>query len=187
MAGVVKVLPKGRRVPSPKAQGLAGLLQQAKATKLAAKLAKVKPPAATVFAGHDSGGVAWQRFFPESLAVKVGETIKFSVESPYEQHTISFGPAATLAKLQANFVESIPNSSGPPTIVNNSIAAYPSDPPGAPIVYTGANHGNGFANSGLLGIGEGLSASVEFKFTKAGVYHYVCLIHGMKGTITVTG
>jgi plastocyanin len=188
MSGVVKVVAKGRKIPPVRAQELGALLQQGAATRLALRLAKVKPPANNVLAGNDKKGVAWQRFFPEKLTVKVGQTVKFTVSSLYEQHTVSFGPAAVLAKLQANFIEVLPSPGGAPSILNNSIASYPSDVPGGPAVsYDGTNHGNGFANSGLLGIGEGLSASAEFKFTKAGVYNYVCLVHaGMKGTITVT-
>jgi plastocyanin len=187
MTGVVKVLPKGKKVPTLIQDKLAIVAQYVKANKLAIKLAKIKPAPATVLAGNDKGGVAWQRFFPEKVTVKVGQPVKFEIASTYEQHTISFGPAAVLGNLQKNFVETTPNPTGPPTILNNPIAFYPSDPPGTLLSYDGANHGNGFANSGLLGIGEGLTSSAEIKFTKAGVYNYVCLVHaGMKGTITVT-
>jgi plastocyanin len=187
MTGTVTVLPKSRKVPTPTEDKLAAVAEQIAATKLAVKLAKVKPGPRTVFIGHDKGGVAWLRFFPEKLTVKVGQPVKFVISSLVEQHTVTFGPAAYRAQLEAHFVETIPNPAGPPTIVNNPIAAYPSDLPGKLPPNDGTNHGNGFENAGLLGIGEGLSSSAEFTFSKPGVYHYQCEVHpDMNGTITVT-
>jgi plastocyanin len=187
MTGSVTVVAKGKKVPSAAKDVRAALAGQATATRLAAKLAKVKPAPATVLVGHDKGGVAWLRFFPGKLTVKVGQPVKFEISSLVEQHTVTFGPAAVRAKLEATFVETIPNGEGAPKIVNNPIAAYPSDPPGKLPPYDGTNHGNGFENSGLLALTEGLSPIAEFTFTKPGVYHYQCEVHaGMTGTITVT-
>lgn len=186
MSGTVTVLAKGKKVPTAKQDGLAALGAQLAATRLARKLAKVKPAPAKVLVGHDKGGVAWLRFFPEKLTVKVGQPVKFEISSLVEQHTVTFGPASVRAKLEATFVETIPNGAGPPTIVNNPVAAYPSDPGKLP-PFDGTNHGNGFENSGFIAIGEGLSATAEFTFTKPGVYRYQCEVHpNMNGTITVT-
>ena len=52
----------------------------------------------------------------------------------------------------------------------------------------GANHGNGFVNTGII---DGDSASpqptsAQVTFSKAGTYNYICLIHpDMKGSIVV--
>ena len=77
------------------------------------------------------------------------------------------------------------NPAGLPVV--SSLATYPSDPPpGAPA--DGANHGNGFVNTGII---DGDSASpqptsAQITFSKAGTYNYICLIHpDMKGSIVV--
>src|ERR1700730_802202 len=78
MKGVVKVLPKSAHVPTAGSDRAAASAQEADAVAKARKLAKVKPPAATVLAGNDGGGpVAWLRFFPQNLKIKAGTTGKF--------------------------------------------------------------------------------------------------------------
>ena len=54
----------------------------------------------------------------------------------------------------------------------------------------GANHGNGFANTGLLDDDARTPFPAEAKvtFAKAGSYAYICTVHGpsMKGTVEVS-
>ena len=64
---------------------------------------------------------------------------------------------------------------------------------GAVATYDGTNHGNGFFATPLTDMQpgsppRGLAGSYKIKFTKAGKYHYICMLHGpdMAGDITVT-
>lgn len=187
MRGVVRVLPKRRRVPNASFDRVLANIQQAAAVFQAHTLAKVKPPAATVLAGNDSGSVAWLRFFPENLKVKSGTTVDFKLATQREVHTITIGPAAYTTAIEETFTMPKPGAAGPPTLLVNPLGSYPSDPPPLP-PYTGANHGNGFEGSGILAAGGGpLPSDVKVTFTKPGVYHYECVVHqGMDGKITVT-
>ena len=187
MKGVVKVLAKGKHVPSPKQDRAAALAQAAAAITQARRLAKVKVPAATVLAGNDGKGpVAWLRFFPEHLKIKVGTTVRFKISSTREIHTITFGPPAYTGAIEASFTAPQPNASGPPAVVVNPLGALPSDPMPLP-PYTGSNHGNGFEGAGILSLGGGpLPSSASIKFTKPGSYDFECVIHPeMDGKVTV--
>jgi plastocyanin len=188
MKGVVKVLPKSKRVPTAGQDRAAASTQEAAAVREALKLGKVKPAPPTVLAGNDgSGSVAWLKFFPENLKIKAGTTVEFKIASKREIHTITIGPAAYTAAIEKTFTTPQPNPTGPPTLLVNPLAAYPSDPPPLP-AYTGANHGNGFEGSGVLALGGPLPSSAKIKFTKPGVYQFECVIHeNMDGKITVTG
>jgi plastocyanin len=55
--------------------------------------------------------------------------------------------------------------------------------------YDGTNHGNGFLNSGVIdGDAGGLvPLAWSVKFTKAGSYQFICLLHPvMRATINVS-
>lgn len=188
MKGVVRVLPKKQPVPSAKLDRAAGKSQEQAATAQALSLRKVKPASDTVLAGNDGNGtVAWLRFFPQSLKVKTGTTVEFKISSRREVHTITFGPAAYTTEIEKTFTTPQPNPTGPPTLLVNPLAAYPSDPPPLP-PYTGANHGNGFEGAGILSnAGPPLPSAVKITFSKPGVYSFECVIHpNMDGKITVT-
>jgi plastocyanin len=188
MKGTVKVVPKSRQVPSAKLDEAAAKTQERAAVAQALILRKAPPPANTVLAGNDgTGPVAWLRFFPQTLKVKAGSTVEFKISSSREVHTITFGPAAYLAEIENTFTTPLPSPGGPPTLVANPLAAYPSDPPPLP-PFTGANHGNGFEGSGILASGGGpLPSAVKITFTKPGSYGFDCVIHpSMHGTINVT-
>jgi plastocyanin len=187
MKGVVTVLPAGKHVPTAAQDRAAANAQGGAAFEKARKLAKVKLPAATVLAGHDGGSVAWLRFFPQNLKIKVGTTVDFKLSSKREIHTITFGPAAFTSAIESTFTAPQPNPAGPPTILVNPLGSYPSDPPPLP-PYTGANHGNGFEGTGILAAGGGpLPSSAKITFLKPGVFKYECVVHeNMDGTITVT-
>lgn len=187
MKGVVQVLPKSKKVPTAAQDRATANAQEATAIVQAHKLGKVKPGAATVLAGNDgSGPVAWLRFFPGNLKVKAGTTVDFQIASKREVHTITFGPAAYTAAIEKTFTTPQPNPAGPPTLLVNPLAAYPSDPPPLP-PYTGTNHGNGFEGAGVLSLGGPLPSSAKITFTKPGVYSFECVIHeNMDGKITVT-
>lgn len=187
MNGVVKVVPKGKKVPTAAQDRRRANADLKALTATARLLARVKPPKLRVLAGNDAGGVAWLRFFPQKIKVKVGQTVQFVMRSRYENHTVTFGPPAYTTPLESSLQQSSPNPGGPPTLFLDPLGSLPSDPfPQPP--YSGANHGNGFENSGLLaGQGGGpLPTKATFKFTKAGTYRYECVIHhNMDGTVVV--
>jgi plastocyanin len=188
MKGVVKVLAKGKRVPTAGQDRVLANAQEAAAIRKAKTLGKVKPAPATVLAGNDgSGPVAWLRFFPENLTIKAGTTVEFKLSTQREIHTVTIGPAAFTTAIETAFTTPQPKPPGPPTILVNPLGAYPSDAPPLP-AYTGSNHGNGFEGTGILAGGGGpLPSSAKITFTKPGVYKYECVVHeSMDGKITVT-
>ena len=186
MVGTIKVVAPKKKIKSPGQVRAAAKAQQKALTVRALQLAKVAPTAGHVRIGNDAQGAAWLHFFPASLTVKAGQSVSFDMHSPNERHTVTFGPASYTTGLEKNLILVKPNPVGPPTLYINPIGGYPSDPGTLP-PYTGANHKIGFENSGLL-VNQGPQpSSVVFKFTKAGTYHYECVLHpGMDGVITVT-
>jgi plastocyanin len=128
--------------------------------------------------------------FPKTRTVSVGQPVTFTMAGEYrsEVHTVTFGPEKVRASVEKNFFGPLPGIS-PVTVGLLPIGAYPSDPPSsATPTYDGANHGNGFWNSGLLDNDRAspFPASVTITFTKAGTYDYECVIHEhMDGRIVV--
>ncbi len=188
MKGVVKVLPAGKKAPTVTEDNAKALAEEKAGLRIARKLKAVKVPSKTVLAGNDGdGSVAWLRFFPEHLKIKVGTTVNFKLATKREIHTITIGPAAYTTAIEKTFTTAQPNPGGPPTLLINPLGAYPSDPAPLP-PFTGTNHGNGFEGTGILAAGGGpLPSSAKIKFTKPGVYRFECIVHeNMDGTITVT-
>ena len=182
MAGTVVVLPKSKPVPSA-AQAKARLDRQIAADVKALKAAaKIKPAADTVSVGSAGpGGAELFAMFPSTLHVKVGTVVTFSMSrDTREVHTVTFGSQAYLTTLAHGLLSD-------PLLTQQDL--YPSDFPAlGPIAVSPTSHGNGFANLGGLDR-DGttpLPVSGQVKFTAAGTYHYVCLIHPfMQGTIIV--
>lgn len=159
---------------------------------------------ATVGAGVES--VAAIGFYPATLKVHVGDTIKWTINSD-ELHTVTFSdgkappgndPAALLQDPRPDAVKGdvVPNfpapikGGGPTDFQFNPVLALPSRAPGAPIETW---DGTGYANSGALSKqpsgppGTPPNDSFSLTFTKPGIYHYLCLIHlgQMIGTVEV--
>jgi plastocyanin len=181
MAGSVKVLPKSATIPSARADRRARIAEYAKAVKRSKKLARLKPTGNNVVAGNDAGSVAWFRFFPATRTIKAGESVRFSIASKSEIHTMTFGPQPS-----AELVMAQPQPSGPPRLQFNPLMFLPSDPALPP--YTGTNHGDGFLNTGIMDSNPQTPppSSVDVTFTTPGSYLYECTIHpGMQGTIKV--
>ena len=177
----VKVLPKTATIPSAKADRKARNKEYAKALKDANRLGKLKPQGNNVVAGSDNDTVAWFRFFPSTRTIKAGETVRFSITSQSEIHTMSFGPQAT-----DSFVMVVPQPAGPPRIQFDPRVIFPSDVPLPP--YTGSNHGNGFFNTGVIDNNPASPnpSSADVTFSNPGNYVFECTIHpGMQGTIKV--
>ena len=96
-----------------------------------------------------------------------------------ETHNVAFGPKAYLDEHAKRFF-------GP---VFEPFVTFRSEAPGTPITFDGANHGNGYANTGVLDANPvtPLPSSEKVTFTKAGTYSYYCAVHGndMAGEIVV--
>jgi plastocyanin len=190
MRGTVKVVPRSRRAQT-KAQNRRRVDKQLRRQIVTVKkLNRFKGPKGNaVQAGSDQGPVSILRFFPQSKTIKAGTTLRFQMpRSTREIHTVSFGPQAYLEDVaRTSFApDTSSGTQGPPTLVADSRAFRPSDPPPLP-AYTGTNHGNGFLNTGPLGRGPGpFPPTANITFTTPGTYHYICLIHPeMHGTVVV--
>jgi plastocyanin len=121
--------------------------------------------------------------------VNVGQTVEFSIDSTNEIHNVAFGPRAYRKQLARDIATPRPSPTpGPPTLQLSPLVFLPSDPPPVLPPLTGANHGNGFLNTGALDRDPGSPnpPSATVQFSRAGSYEYECLIHpGMIGKVTV--
>ena len=146
-------------------------------------------------AGNDDRrGTAIFKFFPEDPSFRVGDvvTLRMSPRST-EVHTITFGPSngqnAYNDLLATNFITPVMGGGGPPTLVFEPRAAYPSENPGAgQATYAATTHGNGFLNTGVMDADPDTPspASMTVRFTGAGTFTYICVIHPfMRDTVTV--
>jgi plastocyanin len=149
--------------------------------KLAKRLLKYKGPKGNVVrAGNDAKGVATIAFFPAKKTVKVGDTVRFTMsKQSIETHNVAFGPKAYLDEHAKRFF-------GP---VFEPFVTFRSEAPESAIVFDGANHGNGYVNTGVLDANRAtpLPSSEKITFTEAGTYAYYCAVHGndMAGEIVV--
>jgi plastocyanin len=110
-------------------------------------------------AGVGSGGVSILRFISSTLDVQVGDSVEWTNgDTNGEPHSVSFGPE-------------------------------PQDPSAMAPSGGSTYAGSGWVSSGLY-VGPPIPAphSYSLKFTKAGTYKYICVLHdvvGMTGSITV--
>ncbi len=151
-------------------QGLALLKDQA------AKLAALPIPQAknadgsttwSVTAGGLVGTSDLQQFFPPSLNVRLGDTVSWASSIP-TPHTITFLGGTAFP---------VPPSPGNPKVL------MPAPPPPA------GYDGNGYVNSGVIGIGWPAGQTFSVKFSKAGTDPYLCVLHadqGMGGVVNVS-
>jgi plastocyanin len=108
------------------------------------------------------------RFTRGPLVIAAGTTVTWTIEDPFEVHTVTF---AGDRKLPEFFVPQ-PQSDDPPKLLINPIALTPTA--------TTTYDGTGWVNSGLLG-GPGAPgnppSSFSLTFNKPGRYVYWCLVH----------
>src|SRR4051794_33997398 len=191
MKARVRVVSKSRAVASPAAQ-LAVAQRQLATDVLAAKKtdARPSPAGATVQVGRTTPSNALYKMYPKTRTVSVNQPAPFTRagESRSEVHPVTLGPEKVRASLEKNFFGPLPGIS-PPTLGLLPLGVSPSDPPSSsPATYDGANHGNGFWNSGLLDNDRAspFPASVTLTFTKAGTYDFECIVHEhMDGRLVV--
>lgn len=111
-----------------------------------------------VVSGANTDGDVMQ-FFPPAAAIKAGDSLKWINNTPVP-HTVTF-----------------------------NMQQYPGgDPFAVPRSANTTFDGTGFTNSGIIGLNFPNGTTYELKFSKAGTYAYICILHanqGMVGTVTV--
>ena len=189
MAGKVKVVRAARRIPTARSDKRAAARQQNATLERVQRLTTglgTEDLDKTIQAGNDrrSGAVVY-RFFPQAPTYKVGDTVTLRMAPrSTEAHTFTFGPTngrdAYVDLIAASFAGPAPDQR----------AVYPSEPPPAGIPsYNGANHGNGFFNSGVLDADAASPppTSTKVTFSAPGTFTFICAIHPlMWETVTVT-
>ena len=187
MKGTVKVLRRGKRAPSAKADAKRVAKQLAAAEKSAKALAAKKSAStdAIEVGPQGAGGVARFAFLPDTLSVAVGSTVTFKMPaSSREVHTASAGPGDPIRE-ENSFLGKLASSFNSPTF--DPVAVYSSEAPGTVGDLSPASHGNGFWNSGVIDADSStpLPATSSVRFTQAGTYKFYCLIHPfMVATVT---
>lgn len=124
-------------------------------------------------------GASIFRFTREPLRIPVGTTVTWTMQDPFEIHTVTF----TGGKKPSSFEVVQPQAQGPPKVLVNPLAAMPT---------AHRNYdGTGYVNSGILYppmAPANLPKSYSLTFLKAGRYEYWCITHapyGMKGVVIV--
>jgi plastocyanin len=189
MAGKVKVVRRGRKIPSARKDRRAARRELKTTLERVQRLTTglgTEDLDKTIQAGNDRrSGATVYRFFPPNPTYKVGDTVTLQMAPrSTEAHTFTFGPTngkdAYNDVIAASFEGAAIDQRG----------LYPSEPPPAGVPsYDGTNHGNGFYNSGVLDADAAspLPSSTKITFTGAGTYSMICLIHPfMTNTVTVT-
>jgi plastocyanin len=179
MAGKVKVVKKGRHIPSARRDRRAArreqnrILAQVQTLATGAGLALSK----TMQAGNDrTNGATVYKFFPADPTFNVGDTVTLQMSpKSTEAHTFTLGPTNE----KNLYLDDLANVFLGPTGLDPR-GGFPSDPPPALVQYDGKNHGNGFFNSGVLDSDAAtttIPSSSAITFTKPGNYDLICLIH----------
>jgi plastocyanin len=135
---------------------------KAQGTSIAIPTAGTMATGATVASGWSNKIVAVNRFYPETVTVKAGQTVTWRVHSDWMPHTVSFQPPFKTPEE--------PN------------AMLPTG------VKSGGKFAGGVSHSGIFGPPpDGLTDTFALTFTKTGKYAYLCLLHpGMAGTVEVS-
>jgi plastocyanin len=209
MAGTVTVVEPGTDIPTA-----AEVTADAEAEQAAlyaelkpvydATLAAAKPGEVMAGTGSPEQPSAMAlTFIPESVSIKAGEAVSWTVIGP---HTITFNPPADAMPLRledstgvhVNQVALAPADSpgmppppeaeaNAPTPDPNAPTPDPNSPPPPPIVIDGGTwDGTGYHSSGAILSFPPQLFAYKLAFSEPGTYPYVCTIHpGMTGTVTV--
>ena len=186
MIGTVVVLAPGKKLPADQAElDRAGAVQVKSALARGGSLVKATKPSVIRSAKGATyvspmvgarGSASVIRFLPESLSIKVGDTVRWELRDPMELHTITFSGADQ----PPEFVMPQPQPQGPPKVYFN---------PKTVVRLGGLTHaGNGYYNSGFLAVDAPGPKTYSLTFTRPGTYTYWCVVHvpqGMKGVINV--
>ena len=188
MSGNVVVLGRGKKVPTIQAAYDEAAAKQVAQTLdlgkrlLASGKSSVRRGSSgteyTIFLKSSSAAhVNLMRFAPETITVKVGDTVRWETRDTFDPHTVTFAGSDQVPPWEIS--EAQPQ--GPPKVYRNLKAAAPA---GGPI-----HEGNGFYGSGRLApLGAPGPTAYSLTFTKPGTYTYWCAIHapqGMRGAVVV--
>jgi plastocyanin len=138
-----------------------------------------------VAAGAGNGFVAVDRFFPETIRIRAGETVVWTNPDTVTPHTVTFGPEplypvppppypATLSELAFLRPFGLDSDPNPPAPRHATISAS-------------TNLATTTINSAVF-ISGSPRPTFSVTFTAPGTYSYVCLLHdefGMTGTVVV--
>jgi plastocyanin len=190
MQGIVKVVRRSARVPTAAQDAAAKRREIARIVRQASAAAKRPVPAGTVDVGRTGSRFTINAMLPSTTTVTAGQSVTFTMagQSALEIHTVTLGPEAVTSAVQKALDAPVPGTGTPPTIGFDPLASFPSDPPPALPAYTGANHGNGYLNSGFLDANPRSPppVSTTVTFATAGTYHFECTVHAnMHGTVVV--
>jgi plastocyanin len=132
-----------------------------------------------VGAENASQGIDVMAYFPDCVRIHVGDTVHW-VQNANEIHTVTF-LGGTTAPAFVVTAQSLGLPSTPSPLVFNPAAVNQVTPAG------GLGDTTTFVNSGLMGREAGELGSFSLRFTTAGTYHYLCLVHGamMSGSVHV--
>jgi plastocyanin len=129
--------------------------------------------------GYGNGLLAWMRFGPTDLTIKVGDTVEWTQGDVETPHTVTF----TSGGKEPEMVITEPQSSGAPKLILNPKVLAPA----GGTTYSG----HGYFNSGFI---WGTKAPIpgqrtySLTFDTPGTYKYTCILHdemGMRGQIIV--
>jgi plastocyanin len=185
MKGTVVVLAKGKKIPTAKQDAKSLSAAENAYVSNAKQLDKTQPAANSVSLGASGpNGLEVFAMFPGTLKVSNGTTVTFAMStSTREVHTATFGDTA-----KGGYVYKLGQTAfNSPSGAIDPRGAYPSSVP-MPVSLSPTSHGNGFGNTGALDRDSATPnpVSAQIKFTQAGTYHYICLIHPfMHGTVIV--
>ena len=189
MKGTVTVKPKGKKVPSRKADAKALKRQVARSIKASKALPKATPPANTVDVGvAGKHGEELFAFVPSKMTVPVGTALTFRMSpGSFDVHTATTGPGNPETEPSSYLGQIAATFEGPGPFLSQAL--YPSEMPGGTAAtLTPKLHGNGFWNSAVMDTAAGtpLPASNSVRFGAPGTYDFYCMIHPfMKATVTV--
>jgi len=205
MQGKITVVPASKTIMSPSSQYALGEKQlaaaQAPLVKPVAALRQGQPPIPhvtlpgpnPVLAGSGSpvGSGSVDEFGLKTVKIPVGGTVTWWLIGP---HSITFGSNSSNNDIQ----QVAPDG----TVHANGQAFAPAGGPGEPppgkggptkgihfkVVASSTWNGSGHHSSGVFtnSFGPPVIEGYKLKFTKAGTYHYICVVHdNMKGTVVV--
>jgi plastocyanin len=124
-------------------------------------------------------GVGIMAYFPDTLRIHVGDTVRW-YQNSNEIHTVTFLGGRPLPEFVVPAAPlGLPATPSP--LVFNPLAT---DRTQGPVTLGDQTT---WANSGIMGREQGQYRSFTATFTAKGTYHYVCLVHGtmMSGTVHV--
>jgi plastocyanin len=141
------------------------------------------PRTYTVLVGAENAarGIDVMAYFPGHVRVHVGDTVHFA-QNGNEIHTVTFLGGAQLPEFIVP-AASLGLPADPSPLVFNPLALARTDSP------VSLGDTTTWANSGVMGREPGQYAGFDVTFTAPGTYEYVCVVHGMmmSGTVTAVG